>query len=632
MRIGKWRVILLLLLLNGICVLTAQNKAEYKYSSEKDKLTLLVDIDRTLLARMDSVAEVTGMPFRVAELFDLDANMNTVGKWETPLDSERKWKFTIDAPLTNGLIVYFKKFYIPEGAKLYVYDERGIESAIVYTNADNKKGGAYITETYIGEKLILEYIASSSADHQPDIQIVQIGYKDKDVNPYYNSFNKTKSYPNPGNSCMVNVNCPEAESWQKQKRGIVRLATKINTRGYNCSGTLVNNTANDQTPYILSAYHCFNNGYSTVNFHDDGAVYVYFEDETPGCEDAISRPVPTKIMVGAESVVLNPINGGSDGALIKLKNEIDEDWHVFFNGWDRRDGDNLFRNGAVIHHPNYDVKKISFYANNLTSGRWVVSENTGMENAHWVTEYVRGATQGGSSGSPIFSQDGLIVGTLTGGGSDCNGNSPYGTDYYGKLAYHWDKLSATDQRMDLYLDPLGTGVQQLQGISNWGENEELKLSRDKFKMAKLTTAEDTIITGNGGYKVVSSAPAIASVSLDGRVITIKSGNKTGTATLTVSDWQNKTATLDVEVYQEQAEDFSITHTVSPDRRLKLSVYLEEDQIDQIFIYDLSGRMVYSRNNVNQAEYTLDPLSSSSSIYAVRINTKKGVAKKMKIRW
>lgn len=629
MKIRKWGIILFLLL-SVIYTSTAQNKADYIYSPDKDKVTLLVKINRAQLAKVDSIDELIGAPFRIAEIYPLEVDVNAIGKWEMNSGLEKRWKFTIAAPLANGMLIYFKKFYIPAGAKLYVYDERGIENAGIYTNNENIDGGIYVAETYMGEEVTMEYVAPSTLGEAPDIQIRNIGYKDRDINPYYNSFKQTKAdYENQADVCMTNINCPEGEPWQKEKRGVVRLATVIGGKGYACTGSLVNNTREDMTPYILSAYHCFNTGGKTANFND---VTVYFDDESAGCEVDKVRPVPTKQMSGVISLVQNPLNGGSDGALVKLKGTINSNWHVYFNGWDRRTDDNIFRNGVVIHHPRGDVKKISFYANNLTSSQWVNSEGTGLENGHWQTQYTQGVTQGGSSGSPIFSQDGLIIGTLTGGGSKCNGMNPSGIDYFGKFGYHWDKLQVAGQRIDEYLDPLGTGVEQLRGISNWSENEDLKLSSSSVKMAKLTTREETIITGNRGYKIVSSAPNIADATIDGSYITIEAGNKAGTAVLTVSDWQNKTATLNVEVYQEQSEDFSITHSITPDRRLKLWVYLEEDQIEQIRIFDLSGRMLYSKNNIGSAVYEIDPISNSGNIYIIRIDTKNGASKKVKIRW
>lgn len=62
----------------------------------------------------------------------------------------------------------------------------------------------------------------------------------------------------------------------------------------------------------------------------------------------------------------------------------------------------------------------------------------------------------------------MIIGTLSGGSSSCE--LPEGLNLYGKLYYHWNKYSDNDTaRMDVWLDPLGTGVTSLQGMTQDGK-------------------------------------------------------------------------------------------------------------------------------------------------------------------
>ena len=73
-----------------------------------------------------------------------------------------------------------------------------------------------------------------------------------------------------------------------------------------------------------------------------------------------------------------------------------------------------------------------------------------------------GVTEDGSSGSPLFNENKLIVGTLTGGNSYCH--DPERWNLYGKMSFHWDKYSYSDStRMDLWLDPIESGVEFLAG-------------------------------------------------------------------------------------------------------------------------------------------------------------------------
>ena len=52
-----------------------------------------------------------------------------------------------------------------------------------------------------------------------------------------------------------------------------------------------------------------------------------------------------------------------------------------------------------------------------------------------------GASEGGSSGSPLFDPDGRIIGQLYGGSSECTGLSDNGaSDIYGRVDKSWNGL------------------------------------------------------------------------------------------------------------------------------------------------------------------------------------------------
>lgn len=112
--------------------------------------------------------------------------------------------------------------------------------------------------------------------------------------------------------------------------------------------------------------------------------------------------------------------------------------------------------------------KISTFSKTAKTSTWYGVDNIeGAPNAHWSTVFEQttnghSVTEGGSSGSPLFNQNKLIVGTLSGGSSSCE--KPDGINTYGKLYYHWDQYSKADTaRMDIYLDPSHTGKTQLSG-------------------------------------------------------------------------------------------------------------------------------------------------------------------------
>ncbi|MGB1618238.1 MAG: hypothetical protein ACPHBM_01330, partial [Flavobacteriales bacterium] len=158
---------------------------------------------------------------------------------------------------------------------------------------------------------------------------------------------------------------------------------------------------------------------------------------------------------------------GSDFLLVEVEDAIPTSWPVYFAGWDASGSGS--GEGVGIHHPSGDVKKISTYTQNTSS------ISLGDFGSHWrvywvetVTEH--GVTEGGSSGSHLFNEEGLSIGTLSAGLSACtNGGAGAGTgpnqpDYYGKMSFHWDdNPNPADEKLELWLDPENTGQTVLHG-------------------------------------------------------------------------------------------------------------------------------------------------------------------------
>ena len=69
------------------------------------------------------------------------------------------------------------------------------------------------------------------------------------------------------------------------------------------------------------------------------------------------------------------------------------------------------------------------------------------------------ASEGGSSGSPLFDPDGRIIGQLYGGSSECTGLSDNGAaDIYGRVDKSWNGAGTSSTRLSDWLDSAGTGA------------------------------------------------------------------------------------------------------------------------------------------------------------------------------
>ena len=423
------------------------------------------------LLETDNWQAQAGTPLRIAKNIQVDYNMDNSGQYTTLPGGENIWSFRLKANDAVAIMLYYKDFYIPEGGKLFIYSADKTHLLGAYTHKTHPLGGFFATEFVGGEELVLEYVASETSDEKPRIYIDEIGYGyNASALREFCGINSRKTKEDDCSdvdiSCMVDVNCEEGDAWQNEKKSICWTIQKIGSYEYLCTASLLNNTAEDFKPLILTARHCAYDFNRRVFASDsDMKQWVfYFHREREGCGDDYPTTIP-KTMTGCKMLVNTGTEGGSDGMLLLLNNMIPESYDVFYNGWDRRDV--AATSGVCIHHPKGDYMKISTYSEKASTYTFESSEFNGNKNAHWnvlfkATTNGRSVTQCGSSGSPLYNENKLVVGTLTGGNSDCS--YLRGLNIYGKMTYHWDKFKTdSSTRMDVWIDPLGKNYETFSG-------------------------------------------------------------------------------------------------------------------------------------------------------------------------
>ncbi|MDR1602279.1 MAG: T9SS type A sorting domain-containing protein [Tannerella sp.] len=428
--------------------------------------------------------ENMGLPLAVGTIIDRHYNLLNAGEWHTLPDGETVWQLTIRAKGAIALMLYYSEFYIPEDGKLFIYNTEKSHILGAYTSRTNPAGGRFATEFVAGDELTLEYVAAPSGE-VPRIEIDGIGYG------YNNLFIRNGKVELRAGACEVNVNCEEGDAWQNQKRGVCRMIQRIGSKEYLCSASLVNNTAQDLKPYILTAHHCSFGSNELIASEDDMTQWVfYFHYEREGC-DTSDAPAESKTMTGCRKMAVSDINGRSDGLLLLLNEMIPQHYNVYYNGWDNR---NIpARSGVSIHHPWGEYKVISTFLNPVSHYTFESLDGIKCDvHAHWNTVFDAttngyGITERGSSGAPLFNEHKLIVGTLTGGNSTCL--DPGGLNLYGKMSHHWNKYVFDDStRMDVWLDPLHSDAQTLTGRYHAGvmpapRSLEISYSNKKVRLA-----------------------------------------------------------------------------------------------------------------------------------------------------
>lgn len=429
----------------------------------------LIAPDMEAVRLEDADNDAKGKPYRVGINIPVSYNMLNSGTWLELPNGDKIWRMGIRIPDATGLSLYFSSpVQIPAGGKLHAYNQRHSQYVGAYTSNTPTFQSMEIIQ---GDVLTLEYFMPAGSSELPTIEINEIAY-------YYRGFeSRLAHFAEAGEitedrahgSCMVDANCAEGSAWTAQRDAAVHYSF-VAGGTYVCSGSVINNTDNDCTPYILTANHC-----GEPNATSDIAGHVwYFNYQRPTCV-----PGNTSTYTGAQSETMSggifrasstlgthlASTGsnvdGADFALIELSTSIPLAYDAYFAGWSR--STTAATSGVSFHHPSGDEKKVSTYTSALITDTY----NSGWANAHWrvtwaATTNGHSVTEGGSSGSPIFNQSGRIVGHLSGGSSFCS--TPTAPDLYGKFDRAWNLDGTTNSsQLEPWLDPSGTGVTTLDG-------------------------------------------------------------------------------------------------------------------------------------------------------------------------
>ncbi|MDC3050301.1 T9SS type A sorting domain-containing protein [Flavobacteriales bacterium] len=433
--------------------LIAQN-IQSIFLDSSNKIPLLTFDKPTDIQELLNQEVVKGQMFNFGKFVLCDISSSEHGLW-TEVDGGKVWTLAIEAKNAKGISLYYDDFWIPSSGELYIYNPMQTQKIGPFTSKHNHSSGLFATEVIHGEILVLEYFQPEYENNDLKLSINRFAYAYRDI-----SGGQLNGY-NSSDECQVNANCSEGNTWENQKMSTCRI--QIGT-GWNvglCSGALINNTLNNCTPYVISADHCFSGGDISVNGLNQSIFY--FNYRSVACNNSVPNNTYSvtgctkKANSGGEGNVGDP-----DFFLVELNSY--PDFNPFFSGWNRS---NIpATSGVSIHHPSGDIMKISTYTNTLSSasGLGFGNDNTTHWRVFWSeTPNGHGVTEGGSSGSPIFNQNGLLTGVLTGGSSFCTATNQ--SDIYGKIWHAWDQVgNSNNQQLKPWLDPANTNAVTLNGI------------------------------------------------------------------------------------------------------------------------------------------------------------------------
>lgn len=423
----------------------------------------LFDISEQLMYDSINRATAKHLANRFGYEHEMDLDVHSSGSWFTTPKGDHIWRLELKSVGALSLNIIFDKFNLPEGSRLDFYAKDHTSFVGSYTAANNNEQKMLGTELIMSDHGVLELLVPEGKKEEVELHVSTLVHGYKLISSIAADITKGL---NTSGDCNYDVNClaGDGTAWENQRNCVAMIVSG----GGICTGSLVNNTANDGTPYFITANHCGPNSAGSW-------VYRFrWESPNPVCaqtSNSTNGPETYNINGG----ILRASHSNADFGLIELNSAPDPSWNIYYNGWDNSDNTAGITSVYGIHHPDGDIKKIC--VENDAPTQIAMNFNGDPNTRMWrIADWDQGVTEPGSSGSPLFAPNGKTIGVLSGGYAACSGtNDNNQEDWYGRFGIAWDENAPTNQQLKHWLDPSNSGVTEIDGYDPNGGGSTLAL-------------------------------------------------------------------------------------------------------------------------------------------------------------
>jgi lysyl endopeptidase len=432
-----------------------------------------------------------GSPDQFAVLVPHAASTSSAGSWSTG-SGRAIWRYAVRVPTAVSLSFHATAVTLPQSATLIV---RGARTTVSYTARDLRRGELW-SRIQPGEALEFELTVAAGERGRVALSIVslQAGYRAIGAgvqdHPYYRAL-KAQTQAATGNAaCITNYQC---EITSANAAPAAATAALVVGNQFQCTGTLINDVPQDNTPYLLTARHCETGKLGGGNPGAAATTTVYWDATTP-CGATLGSIYDPNIpaQTGAQTIVEQ-----QDAWLILLdENPVVSD--AQFAGFNATGGP--VQGGYTIQHAEGGDKQFTGWSGTAAALQESDVLGSSYESSFWETVNAVGNIGPGASGSALFDQYNDIVGPLTLGRatSDPSGygmcpvanppapNGTNGVADFTSIAAIWQSTADTSS---------STGTTTLQSVLDPGNTGTLTTPSAAVEAIALNASTDSLSFG-----------------------------------------------------------------------------------------------------------------------------------------
>lgn len=326
------------------------------------------------------------------------------------------WTASVKVSGATALRAHLTGVDLPAGARLYVYNLAG-QAFGPYTGRGPLGDGEIHTNTVFGKQLMLQLHVPADAARAPRMTLAEVGVMGaRFVAPRYNpagafDANDLGAVAEAGNlcsanaACVVNAACQSSAVVNTAKDAVAGMLFQSGSSFYICTGGLVADTVTTSViPYFLTAHHCISSS------GEASSLETYFDYQTtcssPNCTQPYNNTGDT---VGA---TIKGSSSTSDYTLLQLSSvPATADGVATYLGWLSTAVANT--NNTALYRISHPQGSPQAYSEGVVDTSKPTCRTLARGNFIYSRDTI-GATEGGSSGSPVINAAGQIVGQLYG--------------------------------------------------------------------------------------------------------------------------------------------------------------------------------------------------------------------------